>query len=296
MSEQQRSEIVPPGLVRSHTFRPSSSAARALALSLDGSRLALGSEDGAIRIWDLNSDDTVPEVRIPPPNINCLAWAPSGQTLAVGCHTSAVCVYNLQQSDVALRNCRDHYKPVRCLTWSFDGRILASAFADGTILLSGTDDQRLGNLDSEGDPVLSVAWAPNEWTIAVSSADGRLKLFSGLSFRGPMKCSEHRLADSRQTTNPAYIGMSVSWSPDGNGLAAGCSDRVVRVFDPRGRKLASSFEGHTGAVRSLAYASDGRLLASGGDDGTVRLWRVDDGAGGCRTQHKMRTLDPCHQS
>ena len=36
-------------------------------------------------------------------------------------------------------------------------------------------------------------------------------------------------------------------------------------------------QGHTGAVHGLAFAPDGEMLASGAQDGTVRLWRVDDG-------------------
>src|SRR5207237_383725 len=40
----------------------------------------------------------------------------------------------------------------------------------------------------------------------------------------------------------------------------------------------AALRGHGGDVRALAFSADGRTLASGGADRTVRLWRVKDGA------------------
>lgn len=47
---------------------------------------------------------------------------------------------------------------------------------------------------------------------------------------------------------------------------------MVRLWDPETRRPKSGLIGHTGYVLSVAYAPDGRTLASGSADGTVLLW------------------------
>jgi len=69
--------------------------------------------------------------------------------------------------------------------------------------------------------------------------------------------------------------LCVAWSPDGQFLACGFGDRVLRIWDVRNGQLASELFGHTEAVSAIAYLPDGRRIVSASRDGTVRLWHLE---------------------
>jgi WD40 repeat protein len=70
---------------------------------------------------------------------------------------------------------------------------------------------------------------------------------------------------------------SLAVSPDGERVAAGYRDGVIRLWNLHTGRLDQVLMGHAGAVKALAFQPGGLLLASGGRDGTVRLWSLDTG-------------------
>ncbi len=71
--------------------------------------------------------------------------------------------------------------------------------------------------------------------------------------------------------------LSVTFSPDGQLLAAGTSNGEIWLYSLRQQTLLRILSGHTDGVWSVAFSPDGTLLASGSDDQTVRLWDQETG-------------------
>jgi WD40 repeat protein/tRNA A-37 threonylcarbamoyl transferase component Bud32 len=70
--------------------------------------------------------------------------------------------------------------------------------------------------------------------------------------------------------------LSMRFSPDGR-LLYGTAGGRVDVYDVATAKIIGSWEGHRGRVFAVALSADGQLLASGGEDRTIRLWATATG-------------------
>lgn len=69
----------------------------------------------------------------------------------------------------------------------------------------------------------------------------------------------------------------IAWRPDGQVLAVAAGNEVVLYTSTLQEIL--HLEGHTDVVNSMSWSTDGRRLASGSDDTTVRIWDVDEISG-----------------
>jgi WD40 repeat protein len=282
---------------------------RNLSFSPSGRYLASAGYDRSARLWNV---ETGAEIRsIQPGNyVTSVSFAPDGKTLVLnGDRSNSFRVWDLETGQ-ALREFQGHTGQISAVAFSPNGKLIVSAGGtqpDGSVRVwdaaTGTEkwkynvnEQSAGSVSfsPDGNQVLAVI---DGIVVALDAGTGRrLRLFDGT---GPARFSGDGsvVLTKSNTQNPqlwnAHTGVELRTLPEMTYLGASAfstigpfaafssnnrNDLSITLWDTvKGKKIAT-FEGHTGAVYSLVFSPDGRFLASGSRDKTIRLWRLPNEA------------------
>ena len=161
-----------------------------------------------------------------------------------------------------------HYEIVYSVSWSPDGKYLASSSADKTIIIwDAKSGVCIRTLEGHSGEVESVSWSPDGKYLASGSGDKTVKIWDAKSGECIRTLKGHSL----------WV-ESVCWSPDGNYLASGSWDKTVKIWDAKSGECIRTLKGHSDFVESVCWSPDGNYLASGSWDKTVKIWDAKSGA------------------
>ncbi len=226
----------------------------------DGQHLASAGQDGKVRLWNPTSGQQTKEMPAGAAWVERVAWSPAANLLASAAGKK-LRLWNLQGE--MIREYPDHPSTVTDIQWHPTKPILASAAYGKLFLWDPEKQEPMRDFAWQGS-MLSLAWSPDAKYIAAGSQD----------------CTVHFWVlatgeDLQMSGYPRKV-RELAWDATSRYLATGGAP-VSCVWDFAGEGPAGSepiqLEAHKDFITCLAFQQQGALLASGGEDGQVCLWK-----------------------
>jgi WD40 repeat protein len=243
----------------------------AVAVSPSGRVVASAGEDREVKLWDLATRRVLHSLKAHTATVCGLAFSPDGRQLASGSHDGMIVLWDVDRG-AEISTLRGHARSAAHLQFSPDGRTLAAGGEGGMVKLWEVATGKEGTpLKGHAGTVRCVAFSPDGKLLASGGEDKTVRL--------------RHLGKGHAQKFPMPQGVNaVAFAPDGKSLAAvgDGPEAAVRLWD-LDREWKTTWRGHAGHIHGLAFSPTAPLLATCGEDGTVRLWDRAAGADRGRT-------------
>ena len=226
-----------------------------LSFSPDSQFLATGSSSGhdILKLWSMKTGQEIP-IHTPSFSwVHALCYNHQSKLLVISSEENVLEIWSTETGE-KLHTLTGHTDWIHSLTFSPDSELLVSGSADKTIKIwSVATGKKIRTFTGHTNWVSCVTFSPDSELIASGSADTTIKLWSAATWKKLRTMTGH-------------------------------SDWIRAIHDPHHvhesvvtYKELQNLTGHTDLISSLAFSANGKLLASGSWDSTVKIWNPATG-------------------
>jgi WD40 repeat protein len=219
-------------------WRDGDSAVWGIALSPDGKKVASGSDDGAVRLWDIEACKVVTKWTGHTRLASSVCWSPDGRRVLSGSNDGTARQWDVE----TMLEPMEHILP---------------------------------SIETGHERVWVVVYSPDTTLIATGGLDGP---WTGKPIGSPVKIWDAKTGELVATLKGHTNSMCcLAWTKDGKTLISASYDHSIRIWNATNWEQTAALVEHTHFIFAIAISPNDRILASVSLDKTTRLWNLDSG-------------------
>jgi WD40 repeat protein/energy-coupling factor transporter ATP-binding protein EcfA2 len=249
------------------------------AFSPNGKILASASSDGTVQLWN-EVGEKIASPLVHGEFVYTVSFSPDGKLLASAGNGGKIKFWSLDKNTIgtSVGETEGHDGTIYSISFSFDGKSIAAASSDKTVKLFDVATKKRIHplLKGHTGEVFSVAFSPTSNKILASaSTDKKVKIWN---ISGSTYSSKTCIGHQKEVEE-------VNFSPDGKKIVSSSRDNTIWLWgldcihqktlgktdNPFGRE-----DGHNNWIYSVQFSPNGKMLASGSADSTIKLWDLED--------------------
>jgi WD40 repeat protein/serine/threonine protein kinase len=246
-----------------------------VAFSPDGGHLATVDQGGSVRIWDVTSvieqssgesnsfdiSETIFSEQVAREAVD-VEFSPDGERIAVFAPNIGIVVWEVDSGEQVLEipGVTDFSSGI---AFSPNGEFLAGNSGNLGVGIWDAETGEQMMLLPETAPITHVTFSQDGQTLVSSTKDGMVSLWD-------IDSRSQILRILGQATGFNFL----AYSQDGKRVAVGNNPQSTSIWDvsPTGSREVLTIAAHEGKVHDAVYDPSGMIIASSGEDGTLRLW------------------------
>uniref|UniRef100_A0A671FVT4 Apoptotic protease-activating factor 1 n=1 Tax=Rhinolophus ferrumequinum TaxID=59479 RepID=A0A671FVT4_RHIFE len=195
---------------------------------------------------------------------SCCCFSPHLQFVAFGGNDGAVQILELLNNRI-FQSRTGHKNTVRHIQFTADGKSLISSSDDSTIQVWNWQSEEYVFLQAHRETVKDFRLLKNSRLLSWS-LDGTVKVWNIITGRieKDFVCHQHTV-------------LSCDISSDGTKFSSTSADKTAKIWSFEHLSPLHELRGHKGCVRCSVFSVDSTLLATGDDNGEIRIWNVSNG-------------------